>query len=161
MSVSVKVTRKKTPQGKRTDGLMAALNGSHVLVGFPQGDPKQARAEGTMTNASLAALHNYGSPEQHIPPRPFMTEAMESTENKHKVRILMLGGLRRMIVGRETMRGMLGKAGEFMVGAIKDSIRNGDWAPNKPRTIAEKGSSKPLIDTAQMMNSVSAKVVIR
>ena len=90
-----------------------------------------------------------------------MTEAMESAENKHKVRILMLGGLRRMIVGRETMRGMLGKAGEFMVGAIKDSIRNGEWVPNKPRTIAVKGSSKPLIDTAQMINSVSAKVVIR
>ena len=161
MSVSVNVTRKKTPQGKRIDGLMAALGGSHVLVGFPQGDPKASRAEGTMTNAALAALHNYGSPEQHIPPRPFMTEAMESAENKQKIRILMLGGLRRVIVGRETVRGMLGKAGEFMVGAIKDSIRNGDWIPNKPRTIAVKGSSKPLIDTAQMMNSVSSKVVIR
>ena len=161
MSVSVNVTRKKTPQGKRIDGLMAALGGSHVLVGFPQGDPKASRAEGTMTNAALAALHNYGSSEQHIPPRPFMTEAMESAENKQKIRILMLGGLRRVIVGRETVRGMLGKAGEFMVGAIKDSIRNGDWIPNKPRTIAVKGSSKPLIDTAQMMNSVSSKVVIR
>lgn len=161
MGVSVKVTRKKTPQGKRVDGLTAALNGSHVLVGFPQGDPKQARAEGTMTNASLAAVHNYGSPEQHIPPRPFMNEAMENGDNRRKVKILMLGGLRRMLVGRETMRGMLGKAGEFMVGAIKDSIRNGNWAPNKPRTIAVKGSSKPLIDTAQMINSVSSKVVIR
>lgn len=161
MSVSVSVTRKKTAQGKRVDGVMAALNGSHVLVGFPQGDPKAQRAEGTMSNASLAALHNYGSPEQHIPARPFMTEAMESGENKRKVRILMLGGLRRMVVGRETLRGMLGKAGEFMVGAIKDSIRDGNWALNKPRTIAAKGSSRPLIDTAQMMNSVSAKVVVR
>lgn len=161
MGVSVSVTRKKTPQGKRTDGLMAALNGSHVLVGFPQGDPKLQRSEGTMSNASLAAIHNYGSPEQHIPPRPFMNEAMEDSENKRKVKILMLGGLRRVLVGRESIRGMLGKTGEFMVGAIKDSIRNGEWTPNKPRTIAVKGSSRPLIDTAQMMNSVSAKVVIR
>ena len=143
------------------DGLTSALNGSHVLVGFPQGDPKAQRAEGTMSNASLAAVHNFGSPEQGIPPRPFMDEAMNNADTKNKLRILTLGGLRRMTVGRETMRGMLGKVGEYMVGAIKSSIRDGDWIANKPRTIAVKGSSKPLIDTAQMMNSVSAKVVIR
>jgi hypothetical protein len=32
--------------------------------------------------------------------------------------------------------------------------------PNSPRTIARKGSSKTLIDTSQMINSIRAEVVL-
>ena len=35
----------------------------------------------------------------------------------------------------------------------------GRWAPNKPNTIAQKGSDKPLIDTAQLRRSITSDVV--
>jgi hypothetical protein len=35
----------------------------------------------------------------------------------------------------------------------------GKWAPNAPLTVALKGSSSPLIDTAQLRRSITSKVV--
>lgn len=34
---------------------------------------------------------------------------------------------------------------------------HGKWPPNKPSTIAKKGSSKPMIDTGAMMGSIRAE----
>jgi hypothetical protein len=49
----------------------------------------------------------------------------------------------------------LGQMGNFLVGAVRKQIRNGHFVPLKPATIRRKGSSKPLIDTGQMMNGVT------
>lgn len=35
----------------------------------------------------------------------------------------------------------------------------GEWEPNAPRTIAEKGSDSPLIDTGQLRRSITSKVI--
>ena len=41
---------------------------------------------------------------------------------------------------------------------IQDKIRSGDFKPLKPETIRRKGSSKPLIDKGQMVNSINIKI---
>jgi hypothetical protein len=46
------------------------------------------------------------------------------------------------------------------VGVIKQRIANGIAPPNSPYTIARKGSSKPLIDTGQLRNSITYQVEI-
>jgi len=159
------MSKTRTQGGKRVDNAMRALPRAHVVAGFPQGDPKAMRDNGEMSNAALATVHNYGSPDQRIPPRPFMDGAMQDKEALRKIRILQIGGLRRVLRGTADLKQIMGKTGEVMVDAIKDSIRNGSWVENKPSTIARKGggigSSRPLIDTAQMLNSVSHKVVLK
>lgn len=47
-------------------------------------------------------------------------------------------------------------AGSYLEGKIKEKITNTDpeWPPLKPETIKRKGSSKPLIDTGKLRNSI-------
>lgn len=161
MAITVKLTRRKTPAGIRIAQTLGAINASYTKVGFPQGDPKAQRLAGEISNASLAAIHNFGSPSQGIPARPFMTSVINDGVVRSKLRILQVGLLKRIYAGAIAPKPALMTIGEYMIGAIKDSIRNGSWVSNKDSTIARKGSSKPLIDTAQMINSVAQKVVMR
>lgn len=41
---------------------------------------------------------------------------------------------------------------------VKDYIASGSFTPLKQKTIDRKGSSKPLMDTAEMMNSIGYEV---
>lgn len=51
-------------------------------------------------------------------------------------------------------------AGAFLEGKIKEKITysDPDWPPLKPETVKRKGSSKPLIDTGKLRNSITHKV---
>ena len=42
-----------------------------------------------------------------------------------------------------------------MKDVIQESITEGAWEPNAPSTVAKKKSSKPLIDTGRMRQSVN------
>ncbi len=55
---------------------------------------------------------------------------------------------------------ILRKAGAFLEGAIKQTITEGrsEWPPLKPETIRRKKSSRPLIDTGKLRNSITHKV---
>ena len=47
-----------------------------------------------------------------------------------------------------------------MEGAMKLKFTDGTLTPNAPSTIKKKGSSRPLIDTGQLRQSISNKVII-
>lgn len=51
------------------------LTGSDVLVGVPA--DKSSRRSGEMNNATLAYIHNFGSPAHNIPARPFLTQGLK------------------------------------------------------------------------------------
>lgn len=55
---------------------------------------------------------------------------------------------------------VLRKAGAFLEGKIKELFTKtpSEWPPLKPETIRRKGSSKPLIDTGRLRNSITHKV---
>lgn len=57
--------------------------------------------------------------------------------------------------GTKTAKKGLGLIGIYVVGLIQQKIRAIVTPPNSPVTIALKGSSKPLIDFGQMVNSVT------
>lgn len=160
MAVDVKVIRVRPENSKRTRQVVSAMDGDHVLVGWPQGDPDNSRTEGFITNAQLAALHNSGSEDGRIPARPFMDEAFEGG-NRTVLRTLLRRFLLRVLRGQMTTAKALGIIGEKSVDMVKDSIRDGDWKPNAEITKAKKGSSRPLIDTEQMINSVIHKVLAK
>lgn len=160
MAVSVTIEKKNDSNARKVKRSVSSMSGDHVLIGWPQGDPKNMRPDGA-TNSALAALHNSGSEDGKIPPRPFMDEAFESPVNRSKLKRLMLGLALRVIKGQTTSEKALGTVGEAGVDMVKDSIRDGNWKENKPSTVARKGSSRPLIDTEQMLNSVTHKVVTR
>jgi hypothetical protein len=56
--------------------------------------------------------------------------------------------------GVETAETAIKKIGEWFTARTKLTIRDGGFVPLKPQTIKRKKSSRPLIDTAQMLNSI-------
>ena len=144
------------------DVALTGLFHSFTLVGFPQGSPKQARqnAEGP-SNAELAAIHTFGSIKRNIPPRPFMQETAKADgQTVKEMRVTQGKLLPHLQRGALTVKGYLAAIGEVYAGGIKRSIHDGNWKENAPRTIARKKSSKPLLDTLQMVNSVTHREVI-
>lgn len=66
----------------RVPELLAALDAltkQQVLIGIP-GDGEQR--EGEVSNAMLGYVHEYGSPEQNIPARPFLRPAAEQVKDQ-------------------------------------------------------------------------------
>lgn len=51
-------------------------------------------------------------------------------------------------------------AGAFLEGKVKEKITHSDpsWPPLRPETIKRKGSSRPLIDTGRLRDSITHKV---
>lgn len=130
------------------------LKENQLLVGIPQDAP--SRDDDEPTNAELAYIHSNGSPKHGIPARPFLEPALDQTDVQEKITKCMKEAAVFAIDGDESgaMR-KLDDAGTYGEEAAKDYITSGDFAPNKPATIKRKGSSKPLIDTASMQNSIT------
>ena len=53
---------------------------------------------------------------------------------------------------------MLGSAGVRLVNEAFETSGWGEWLPNSPLTIAQKGSAMPLIDTGKLRQSITYEV---
>ena len=148
-SVSVNVLKDIDP--KALDRLRQRLVGDNrvVNVGVPEGKREE---DGTPV-AMIAAVHEFGSPSQGIPERPFLRVAVQRNRQKY-VRLNRIN-LVKMLRGQATVDQALGQLGEMAKGDVQTEIRSGDFAPLKPATIKRKGSSRPLIDTGQMVQSIA------
>lgn len=100
----------------------------------------------------VAATNEFGNPANNQPPRPFFRNAIAEHEGEWQEAMATLIGN-----GGDT-RDVLSLLGEIIVDDIKGSIRQLDAPPLSPVTIARKGFDKPLIDTSNMLNSVSYEV---
>jgi hypothetical protein len=92
-----------------------------------------------------------------IPPRPFVRgwadvkrELITKTEEK-------LGKL--VTSGKLDANTAIRRLGEYGQSGVKSYIRNGDFTPNADSTVAKKGSSKPLIDTGTLRNSIRYQII--
>jgi hypothetical protein len=91
-----------------------------------------------------------------IPARPFMRfAAMNFSRDRVKIQKSIAG---KLASGKMNSDQALGAIGLVMESYIAKSIKNGPWKPNSASTIAKKGSSKPLIDSAHMLKTVNSKV---
>ena len=148
-SVSVKVLKDIDP--KALDRLRQRLVGDNrvVNVGVPEGKREE---DGTPV-AMIAAVHEFGSPSQGIPERPFLRVAVQRNRQKY-VRLNRIN-LVKMLRGQATVEQALGQLGEMAKGDVQTEIRSGVFAPLKEATKKRKGSDKPLIDTGQMVQSIA------
>lgn len=149
------------------------LDGVKVKVGlFGSGDPDSnlaARgaiqtfgAKITITDKMRGYLHFIGihvkktTTQIIIPKRPFMQNAMDMNEANlldfiKKQYILFLND-------KINLNMFLNRIGLKHTDQIKLSIKRGNYAKLHPVTTARKGSSKPLIDSGEMLQGVKHKV---
>lgn len=150
MSSGVTVVIDKTAALREALG---KLMSQEVLAGVPEA--KSSRDD-EMNNATLAYIHNFGSPAQNIPARPFLGPGIAKKQDEIVAELKAAGkealDLKGNKIGQRLQRvGLLAQAG------IRSMFGSGEMAPLKPETIARKGGKKttPLIDTGQLRNSIS------
>lgn len=119
---------------------------TEVVIGVQQGD---MNGEGQQI-AEYAAYNEFGT--ENIPERSFMRTAFD--ENLPQLKEDMDKRYAEVQAGTMTVRQALMNVGLKHADVIKDKIDTNIPPPNSPVTIARKGSSKTLIDSASMKNSV-------
>lgn len=138
------------------------LSNSYVLIGFQQGDVTRSENRNNrnkqpgQSQADIAAQNEFG--RGNIPARPFMSTAFDN--NRQRINQVIQGQYDQILEGNSTTRRSLNLIGLFMTDLIQVRIRDITTPPNSPVTIALKGSSKPLIDFGQMIQSVRHVVVM-
>lgn len=140
--------------------LAAAAEGSRVKVGVLASAGHHA--DSGITMAELAAVHEYGSPANGIPERSFLRKTMDlrAQETKEKIREVT----RAYVEGRVTLAQAMGILGQWTVAQVRLTITSQlvrprlDESEAGRRTIEKKGSSVTLVDTGQLLGSISYAV---
>lgn len=132
---------------------IAALGEPKVYIGIPAST--NAR-QGASNNATIAAVHEMGAPSRGIPARPFLIPTIQNNADKYTN--LMAQGFKNALQDKEKAAEVYEKIGLVASSDVKDYIASGQFVPLKQSTIDRKGSSKPLIDTSEMRNSISWEV---
>lgn len=136
---------------RKLDDLLKRLGGpATVNVGFPATGEQHRESEG-MSVAEVAAVHEFGS--LNMPERSFLRAGIR--KNLKAYHQLNKKTLRQVLLGRMTLVHALGLLGEQAKSDVQTEITDGDFAPLSEATIKRKGSSKPLIDSGQMRQSVA------
>lgn len=177
MTPGVKVVKDKTKDVIKN---VRELTRRNVLVGIPDDSgPGEVGPQSTgnvrkdakgPTNAELGYIHEHGSPAANIPARPFLVPGVRNAQAQveHRLRAAARAALDGN-TGR--MDRNLHAAGmEAQIG-VQKKLQSGPFAPLSQRTIdarrrrsagskyrrkaATPADVKPLIDTSQMLRSVT------
>jgi phage gpG-like protein len=112
-----------------------------------------------LTLVELAAVHEFGSPSRNIPARSFIRRTFDLKKDAIERTIGAL--VRKIIHNQITYAKAFEILGAWGVAQVRVTITGGAGIPPrlKPATIARKGSSRPLVDTGRLLQSISYEVV--
>lgn len=126
-----------------------------ALVGIPS-DAKRHEDNPNIGLAEIAFIMEKGSAVNNIPARPFMHQTRDRNEKR------MIGLSKKLLKaisnGSTTAMDAIKKLGASYEGAMKRIFIEGSFAPNAPATVRRKKSSRPLIDTGLLRQSIKHKV---
>lgn len=96
------------------------------------------------------------TPKVHIPERAFLRNGYDLNINEivSHVNTILLSAL----IGKMKAATVCKTAGQELSSAIKDYARDLDSPPNSWATVAAKKSSNPLVDTGDMIGSITYEV---
>lgn len=127
---------------------------AQLAIGWPKGTSATGVAypDGTQV-ALVAAVNNFGSASRGIPARPFLTEgAVLAVKETTPIAEALIPA---MNAGKIDRAGILKHMGPVAVDAVKGKLTDGPWEALSPATEKAKGSTRPLIDTGLMRNSIT------
>jgi hypothetical protein len=164
----VKTVRTPGPGQQRLHALLEGLKTDKVgKVGF---FPSAAYEDGTPV-AYVAAIQEFGYPEGHIPPRPFMRPTMEAQQGEWKG--VARQGAKAVLAGNATGDDVLEAIGLKAAGDIRKTIstisgpslaestilgRLYRLAGNKGRGSVTLSLTKPLVASGILLGSVTHAV---
>lgn len=116
-----------------------------VVIGLPKG-----KSDGTVIQ--YGAVHEFGAPERNISRRSFIRVPTLNAENQ--IMKFAENQAKQLEKGVNATLYM-SKIGAFVQGIVLKSFRENDWEANSEATIKRKGSSAPLIDKGQLIQSIT------
>lgn len=131
------------------------LDGVVVKVGVQAKDKAVRRGKGgSIRNtdqplAVIAAIHEFGLGD--MPQRSFLRSAYD--ENLPVIDKMIQRVANGAVFGLRT-NAALNQLGNVVQGMVQRKIVDGPFVPNSPATIKRKKSSKPLIDTGHLRQSI-------
>lgn len=129
------------------------LNNKSILIGVTQKSDK--RSDG-MNNATLAMIHEFGSPKHNIAERSFLRVPL--SKNQEEITTLAKEQVYKALSNGINAITPLEEIGVFSSNLCKMAITDGLTPALKPATIKRKKSSKPLIDTGNLLNSITWEI---
>jgi hypothetical protein len=145
--MSAKVKDKMTPEGIRFQRMLKEIADKEVRIGFQHG--KATEEDGTDV-CDVAAWNELGT--VNMPSRPFLRKSVD--ENEGKINSFLQSKMKDLVRGVSAEQ-VLKEIGIFQKDLIQEKITEGSFAPNAESTVRQKGSSKPLIDSGRMRQSVN------
>lgn len=116
-----------------------------VVIGLPKG-----KADGTVI--TYGAVHEFGAPEKNIPRRSFLRTPTLNAESQI---VRFAESQSKQLEKGINATVFMGKIGAFIQGIVLKSFRDNDWKELSEATIKRKGSSAPLIDKGQLIQSIT------
>lgn len=150
--------KKNLARFRKLKAELAKINRKDVAVGVLGTDAADDR--GGITQAELAAVHEFGSPDRGIPERSFLRSTFESVDTKRLQKNFTARVMRAIVRGKLTPEQGVDNLGEWGVLQVRNAITVGEGISpaNAEATIAKKGSSRPLVDTGSLVQSISHEV---
>jgi hypothetical protein len=129
--------------------------GRAVTVGVHDGEGGAPAGGGSLSVADVASVHEFGLGT--APERSFVRAWEE--ENTAKNADVFRKLAESVVKGANTVDTALDKAGLYFAASMQKRIQSGGVQPPLSQaTINRKGSSTPLIDTGQLVSSITHKV---
>lgn len=153
MAGSFKTTTKDKGYKKAMETFKEVSGKPSVKIGVLGSEGNHEESEG-LTVVDVATFNEFGT--ETIPERSFIRSTVDQKFNTYLERSKQLQAkcvLQELSVGKA-----LSVLGELIQSDIVATINQGVEPENSPRTIAMKGSSKPLVDSGQLKQSIRYKV---
>lgn len=145
--MGARVTIRLTEEGRRLEQMLQELADKEVRIGFQKGE---ASEEDGTDICDVAMWNELGT--EHAPSRPFLRKSVD--ENIAEINQFLQSKKEDLLRGIPAEQ-ILKEIGIFQKDLIQTKIEEGSYTPNAASTIHKKGSSKPLIDTGRMRQSVN------
>ena len=113
-----------------------------------------------ITVAGYGLVNEFGSITKNIPARSFIR--MPLSQEMPKVIGRFKKSIEKALKEQSRLYQLYNNLGITAKSIILSSFYTsgfGNWQPNKPSTIRRKGSSKPLIDTGRLRQSINYEIV--
>jgi phage gpG-like protein len=150
---------------------MGKIDGSYVKVGLPEGFTPGTASDptGGQRDASeiliIGATHEFGTdkagPKKNItiPERSWLRSSFD--KNKERFNRALDRTYDQLLRRRLSVFEGLGRVGLLAANSAKKMIRDLRVPPLAPSTIKRKGSTNPLVDTGQLVQSITHEVKVK
>lgn len=131
----------------------------HARVGVLGAKATRPSGNGTLNNAELGTVHQFGRLDGSIPARDFLKMPLEDNRQE-LVKSMGSAPARAAFKAKDYKKlfAILGVKAEEFVQQAFDTGGFGKWKPLKPATVKRKGSAAILINTAELRKAITSDV---